>query len=135
MQGCVYSLALGKSFDGVGADTGRVTLVSGLIRSHAIQRDTVLTNAVLSAGLHPSNDLKVSILFKHSLRVKNLHVVVALEEVGGLGFAVLGVGSVARGSGAAQIEFILLGQAERAALVGVEQMLKSVLSVKSLHFY
>ena len=72
-----------------------------------------------------------------------LHVVVALEEVGDLALAELGVSQLAGGGRAAQNEVSTLFRAVRGPLVGEDQLLQSVVitllfylrrgSVKSLH--
>ena len=65
--------------------------------------------------------------------IGDLHVSVALEEVGDFGFAVLGVSGRSGGGGATSHEVSFLGVADFAALVGPEELLDGGVSVNSLH--
>ena len=62
----------------------------------------------------------------------DLHIVVALKEVGDFALAEFGVAEFASRGGTAEHEFTTLSRTVRGALVGVDQLLNSKQSIELL---
>lgn len=58
----------------------------------------------------------------------NLHIVIALKEVGNLAFADLGISKLASRSSSAKYKVVSFGGASLSTLVGVDQLLNSITS-------
>ena len=69
------------------------------------------------------------------VRSNDLHVVVALQEVGDFGLAHLGISVAASGSGSAEFEVLLLCGAVAGPFVGKNELLDGAVGVAALHFY
>jgi len=64
----------------------------------------------------------------------DLHIVVALKEVGDFALAEFGVAEFASRGGTAEHEFTTLSRTVRGALVGVDQLLNSIQTIELLIF-